>query len=318
MEQVRRYCDYLADYSKVLHHEPDPLAGAAYLHNAGSTVETVLGAYPQDVRGRLFSGASRDRFLDFLRSRLDPGVMGAPFADRLLHSGVAPSRQLLTVVADELAHREQFVLLDEQRVAVDVVLAAVEQAGRSDHKTVVVISGGPGTGKSVIALSMMGELAARGRTVVHATGSRAFTQTLRKVSGERQQRAGTLFKYFNSFMDAERNGLDVLILDEAHRIRETSVNRYTRSALRTGTPQVDELLAAARVPVFLLDEHQVVRPGEMGTVEEIRAHAHDQGLQVHNITLDAQFRCGGSDRYVRWVIDLLGLGTRGAVALDSR
>ncbi len=144
VEQVRRYCDYLADYSKVLHHERDPLAGAAYLHNAGSTVETVLGGYPQDVRGRLFSGASRDRFLNFLRSRLDPGVMGAPFADRLLHSGVAPSRQLLTVVADELAHREQFVLLDEQRVAVDVVLAAVEQAGRSDHKTVVVISGGPG------------------------------------------------------------------------------------------------------------------------------------------------------------------------------
>jgi len=42
-----------------------------------------------------------------------------------------------------------------------------------------------------------------------------------------------MFKYFNQFMAAERNGLDVLILDEAHRIRATSVDRYTKAALRT-------------------------------------------------------------------------------------
>ena len=146
----------------------------------------------------------------------------------------------------------------------------------------------------------MGELAAQGRTVVHATGSRSFTQTLRDVSGYRKARAGTVFKYFNSFMDAERNGLDVLILDGAHRIRATSESRYTRAALRTGRPQVDELLATARVPAFLLDEHQVVRPGEMGTAEEIAQHALAAGLKVHQVSLDAQFRCGGSEAYGIW------------------
>lgn len=74
-------------------------------------------------------------------------------------------------------------------------------------------------------------------------------------------------------MEADRNGLEVLIADEAHRIRETSANRWTSARLRTNRPQVDELIAAARVPVFLLDEHQVVRPGEMGTVGEVEAHA---------------------------------------------
>ncbi len=305
--QVQRYCDYMVDFTTVLHEEADPIAGVAYLHNAGGDVEQNLGGYPQTQRGRLFTSARRGKFIEFLRSRLDPDVPGAPYADLLLGSASAPSRQLLSVAAEELANREQFVLLDEQAIAFDLVLHAVEQARSSDRKTVVIISGGPGSGKSVIALSLMGTLAASGRTVVHATGSRAFTQTLREVSGHRKGRAGTLFKYFNSFMDAERNGLDVLILDEAHRIRATSENRYTRAASRTGRPQVEELLATARVPVFLLDQHQVVRPGEMGTVEDIRAHASTAGLEVREVSLDAQFRCGGSEAYVTWVQRLLGI-----------
>ena len=112
-------------------------------------------------------------------------------------------------------------------------------------------------------------------------------------------------------MDADRNGLEVLIADEAHRIRETSANRWTSARLRTGRPQIDELIAAARVPVFLLDEHQVVRPGEMGTVEDIEAHAKRAGLAVHKIPLDAHFRCGGSEEYLQWVVRLLGLAPGG-------
>jgi hypothetical protein len=116
-----------------------------------------------------------------------------------------------------------------------------------------------------------------------------------------------MFKYFNQFMDAERNGLDVLILDEAHRIRETSVNRYTRAEYRTERPQLDELIAAARVPVFLLDDHQVVRPGERGSVQDITSFAESLGLDVHEIKLEEQYRCGGSLAYVAWVEQLLGL-----------
>jgi Mrp family chromosome partitioning ATPase len=117
------------------------------------------------------------------------------------------------VAAAEIQEREQFVLLDEQRVAYNLVLHAVEKARSSDTKQVVIVSGGPGTGKSVIALSLLGELARQGRTVLHATGSRSFTQTLRKVAGHRSSRTKAIFKYFNSFIEAEKNGLDVLILD---------------------------------------------------------------------------------------------------------
>ena len=198
---------------------------------------------------------------------------GAPYADDFLSSRAAPSRQLLAVAAAEIRDREQFVLLDQQRLAYNLVLHATEAARAGDSKTAIIVSGGPGSGKSVIALSLLGELARQGRTVLHATGSRSFTQTLRQVTGRGSPRTRNLFKYFNQFVDADRNGLEVLILDEAHRIRETSMSRYTPRQLRTDRRQVDELIAAARVPVFLLDEHQVVRPGELGTVSEIEAHA---------------------------------------------
>lgn len=311
--QVRSYGEYLLDFTAVLHGTTDVLAGAAYLHNATSVGRVgELYNYPQDELGRLFTGENRGDFLDFLRSRLAPDD-GCYYADRLLKSAIAPSKQLMAVAAEEIRRREQFVLLDEQRVAFDLVLHEVEKARTADQKSVVVVSGGPGSGKSVIALSLLGELNRRGRSAIHATGSRSFTQTLRRVAGRGSRQVQSLFKYFNSFMDAEKNGLDVLIADEAHRLRETSANRWTPAAQRSGKAQVDELIDAARVPVFLLDQNQVVRPGELGTVEDIEKAARQRGLDVHHIDLSAQFRCGGSEAYIDWVERLLGLRPGGPI-----
>ncbi len=309
--QVRGYVEYMHDFLGALHATDDVLTGAAYLHNATDDRVGALRSYPQDELGRFFTAQDRGDFLQYLRSRLSP-ANASIYADRLLQSSVSPSRQLLAVAAEELRTREQFVLLDEQRVAFDLVLHEVEKARRGNFKSVVIVSGGPGTGKSVIALSLLGELGRRGVRVVHATGSRSFTQTLRKVTGDRAPRTRALFRYFNQFMAAEPNGLDVLIADEAHRIRETSVDRYTPRALR-GAPrrQVDELIDAARVPVFLLDQNQVVRPGEMGTIEDIEKHARERGLEVHQVDLATQYRSGGSAEYVEWVETLLGLAPGG-------
>lgn len=314
--QVRGYGEYLLDFTSVLHGTTDVLAGAAYLHNATTSRVGSLLDYPQDELGRLFTAQNRGEWLDFLRSRLAP-VDGSVFADRLLHSAIAPSKQLMAVAAEEVRRREQFVLLDEQRVAFDLVMHEVEKSRTGDHKSVVIVSGGPGSGKSVIALSLLGELNRRGRSAIHATGSRSFTQTLRRVAGAGSRQVQSLFKYFNSFMDADKNGLDVLIADEAHRLRETSANRWTKAEHRSGKAQVDELIDAARVPVFLLDENQVVRPGELGTVEDIAAAARKRGLTVHHVDLSAQYRCGGSEAYIDWVERLLGLRPGGPVPWEG-
>lgn len=313
LDQVSGYRDYMLDFLPGLDGLQDNVVGVAYLHNATEASVFDLRDRPESRHVRMFTGERKGDLLAFLRTRLDPTVSGVESADQLLGMKAGPSRQLLTVAAAEIRDREQFVLLDEQKVAFDIVLHEVDRARASDSKTVVIVTGGPGSGKSVIALSLLGELARQGRTVLHATGSRSFTTTLRNVAGMGSSRVKSMFKYFNSFMDAEKNGLDVLILDEAHRIRETSENRYTKAQFRKGRPQVDELIAAARVPVFLLDEHQVVRPGELGTVDEIEAYATSLDLKVHRISLDHQFRCGGSEAYVRWVQRLLGLEPGGPI-----
>jgi uncharacterized protein len=311
VEQVRGYCEYLRDFLPALEADRDAMAGVAYLHNATEMGVASLRAAGESSDGRLFTGERRAEFLEFLRSRLAQGVSGVPYADAFLSARAAPSRQLLAVAADEIRNREQFVLLDQQRLAYRMVLHETAAARAADSKAVVIVTGGPGTGKSVIALSLLGELARQGRTVLHATGSRSFTQTLRKVAGRGSPRTKNLFKYFNQFVDADRNGLEVLILDEAHRIRETSANRFTPARHRTDRRQIDELIAAARVPVFLLDEHQVVRPGELGTVEDIERHASQLHLAVRKIDLSAHFRCGGSEAYMDWVRKLLGLEAGG-------
>ncbi|MGW5211117.1 DNA/RNA helicase domain-containing protein [Streptomyces sp. NPDC004051] len=316
IEQVRRYCEYLVNFNGAVAEHPGRVSGVAFLHNATEFGVSGLRAVELDERGQLFTGERRGEFIDHLRTRLSGRHPGARAADELQAGRTVPSKQLMSVAAQEVREREQFVLLDEQQVAYRMVLNAVRRAKQSDHKEVVVITGGPGTGKSVIALSLLGELYRQGVPALHATGSQSFTKTMRKVAGTRKREVQELFKYFNSFMTTEKNTLDVLICDEAHRIRETSANRYTPAAHRTGKRQIEELIDVARVPVFLLDEHQVVRPGEMGTVQEIKAAAAAKGLECRVVPLESQFRCGGSDAYLRWVVRLLGLEPGGAVVWE--
>jgi uncharacterized protein len=311
--QVQDYCRYISDFVASLGGSETAVRGVAYLHNAVDLDVEDLFELSLTERTRLFTKSRRAAFLDYLRGQFAPEP-GAGAADRLLSSAIRPSKQLMKLAASEIKDREQFVLLDEQRLAYEIVLHAVAKARRSDAKEVVVITGGPGSGKSVIALSLLGELSRQEYSTLHATGSRSFTQTMRRVAGRGSPGVKDLFKYFNSFMDAQRNDIEVLICDEAHRIRETSANRYTKAVHRTGRSQIDELIAAARVPVFLLDEHQVVKPGEVGTVEAIKSYASTLGFRVRHVQLNDQFRCGGSRRYEQWVLRLLGLEADGPEA----
>lgn len=311
--QVDDYVSYLRGYKPALESSSSHVTGVAYLHNADAGGVSTLR---HTNAGALFTQSDRAEWLGFLTSQLAPGS-GADSADLLLNSATTTSKQLMAMAATEIQQREQFVLLDEQRVAYRLVMNAVAKAHSGDAKSVIVVTGGPGSGKSVIALSLLGELYRQGRTAIHATGSRAFTETLKKVAGHRKREVQHLFKYFNSFIGEQPNSFDVLIADEAHRIRETSNSRYTPASKRTNKQQVDELIDIARVPVFLLDEHQVVRPGEIGTLADIESAASARGLQVQVVELDAQFRSGGSRAYEHWVLRLLGLEAGGPVAWEG-
>lgn len=124
--------------------------------------------------------------------------------------------------------------------------------------------------------------------------------------GEFQDR----FAFFSSFITPPQPPLDLLICDEAHRLRARSTSRYLPEEQWGKQPQVDDLLDAARVTVFLLDGSQVVRPNEVGTADLIRKAAENRHITPRTYELHKQFRCGGSDRYRDWVHDLLGISDR--------
>lgn len=277
----------------------------ANMHNASQeelrkiSIAHRRGVQPEPMYTRMYGKDQRDLFMSELRAVLST-EKSALHARELLSATVRSTEPLMTTVARGLDQRTVFPLLDEQREAYDYVRAQVERARTEQHKEVIVIQGGPGTGKSVIALELMRAFNAQGVDAIHATGSKSFTRTLRKHITEGWGISSHQFSYFNNFSEAAGNHINVIIADEAHRLR-------SRSAKNSKKAQVVELIEATRVPVFLLDEHQNVRPHEVGSVERIRDAVASLGLKFHKIDLRHQFRCGGSQEYIDWVDGLLGL-----------
>jgi uncharacterized protein len=164
----------------------------------------------------------------YLKERLSEGN-GLEVFGKFLTSPIRPSKMLLEHTSEMINKLQIFNLIDDQIAAYNSIMHKAKQLSKTSRKSIVIVKGGPGTGKSVIALEVMGELMRKGKIVFHATGSSALTNTLRKIVGVRAQK---LFKFFNSFTKAEPNSIDVLICDEAHRVRKTSSSRFPALTLR--------------------------------------------------------------------------------------
>jgi DUF2075 family protein len=306
--QVGQYRSYLADTHTAFYETESPveLGACAYLHNYqfGETDELLAPKFEQQLkRSPIFTANQVDELSAYLSDAVSAGN-GLAVLNRVEQSEYRPSRKLMTHVGDVIKGNSVYVLLDEQLVVFDNVLAAARAGYHDSKKRVLLIKGGPGTGKSVIALNLMADLLLNGYNAHYATGSKAFTETLRKIIGPR---GSIQFKYFNSYMSAQENEVDVLICDESHRIRKTSNNRFTRKDQQSKLPQIEELMKVAKVGVYFIDDDQVVRPDEIGSTAVIKEQAQSQGCEVLEFELEAQFRCSGSDAFVNWVNNTLGI-----------
>jgi DUF2075 family protein len=306
--QVGGYQQWLLD-NHVVFYETDAVAltAVSYLHNLqfDPTGELWADRHSEALhKNPLYTGDQSIELAEFLNHHLSAGE-GLPVMARVLESKYRPSRKLLDHTAAMIKAQSDFVLLDEQRVAFESVLAEARAGFHEAKKSVVLIQGGPGTGKSIIALHLVGELSKRGYNAMHATGSKAFTENMRRVVGSRAGQSQ--FRYFNQFGNAAPNDVDVLICDEAHRLRSTSASRFTPKAKRTDLPQVDELITAAKTSVFFIDDLQGVRPNEVGDTQLILEAAERNGADVSTFELETQFRLAGSKAFLSWVDHTLGL-----------
>lgn len=314
--QVSYYRQYLQDTHTAFYDGKNPVAlhSCAYLHNYNPEKDDVLFALKFKSIMELapvFTADDFDPICEYLGTRLERG-QGMEVLQRVEESKYRPSKKLMEHVAGVIDGRAEYVLLDEQRVVYDKIMGIVQHGFHKRQKYVIIVRGGPGTGKSVIAINLMSELLRKGYNAHYATGSRAFTETLRDVIG---RRGSVQFKYFNSYAAALPDEVDVLICDESHRIRETSNTRFQK---KSDQPQITELMRAARVGVFFIDDDQVVRPGEIGSTDYIVKAGNDLKTNIEEFTLDIQFRCAGSQGFIAWIENTLGIHRTANVLWNTR
>ena len=306
--QVGQYKMFLQDGHSAFYEGDSPVSlfACSYLHNYSFVSDDVLLS-PKFAslieEFPLFSADDVDPLKDYLSTKLNRGL-GIDVLRRIEEGQYRPSKKLMDHVGNMIKGNPEYILLDEQLVVYDKVMACAKTGFHDKQKRLIIIKGGPGTGKSVIAINLMADLLLKDYNAHYATGSRAFTMTLRKIIGSR---GSIQFKYFNSYIHAERDAVDVLICDESHRLRKTSQSRYTPKVDRSATPQIQELINSSKVSVFFIDEDQVVRPGEIGSVDYIKQNAAANDCSIYEYELEAQFRCSGSDAFVNWVNNTLGI-----------
>ena len=305
--QVQGYHNYMKDFITLFEEDPSVnLSSCVYCHNYPKSGVLLSTRYAEILKDfPVFTKEDFKNISHYLKIRLKAGS-GLELFNRFRNADIKPSKKLVSHAREMINGQKAFHLLDDQITANNAIIDRAKKCVKARGKSVIVIQGGPGTGKSVIALNAIAELLNKGLTVYHATGSKSFTTTLRRIVG---RRADKLFRYFNSFKEKKykKNAIDVLICDEAHRIRKTSNDRYTKKEYRSEIPQIDELIRSAKVSIFFIDDFQVVKPEEIGSSKLIKKTALKFDAEIYDFELRTQFRCSGSDGYLNWVDNTLGI-----------
>lgn len=331
--QVRDYVETLRHFHSAFTGPDETIAlgGAAYLHALPMKADraklrdaTVFGHLPVDFP--VFYEHEMRLFCRWMADRLVPGP-GKIAADRIRSGHLLPSPKLLDLVVRCIRENKGWQLLDDQKTAYWAIRQAAQVARDTGHKRVIIVRGGPGTGKSVLALQLLADAAVQHWAVVHATGSKAFQTVLqaqteafaldmmKQIHGVKTKKALPVGSLFTTFAEVARLGsrepdrLDLTVCDEAHRLWQHRRQKFPNGTVRwlSDSEMADEVIAASKVTAFFLDDDQSVRAGEIGRAGHIIERAKALGVPWEEYSLDAQFRCAGSTSYVRWVDGLLGM-----------
>ncbi|MDR7079747.1 DUF2075 family protein [Neobacillus niacini] len=307
--QASSYKRYLQNFNESLYSDSSAiqLHSCAYLHNY---IMASIGEPLLDKRYRNYLQESPlyfqfgDRELAKNIRKLVSNGNGREIAETIENGKIRPSKKLVETVGSLLKGNEEFVLLDEQKVAYEKVVSKYNQfKTQTDQKHVIIIKGGPGTGKSVIGLNLMSYMLNSNAIVEYITPNQAFREVLRKkligTSGHVEVR--DLFKGSASYVQAPENYFDVLICDEAHRLKEQG---HMKKKIE-GENQVTQIIRSARISVFFVDDFQKISKKDIGSVKEVEKEAARFGADIHTIELESQYRCSGSGNYISWLESIL-------------
>jgi DUF2075 family protein len=301
--QAWSYKTQLEQYNEYVYENEVDVTACAYLHNCKDATVISNSRYENALRlAPVYLHGQADLLREEICERIKTGS-GTDLLERIDSAIIRPSKQLADAVGAMLEGQEEFVLLDEQKTVFERIMNAARDTQVGD-KHVIIVKGGPGTGKSVISINALSKLTGERMNAKYITANAAprtvFEAKLKGlVKGDAIKH---LFGGSGSFTETKSDSMDVLIVDEAHRLRLKS-----GMFKNLGEDQAKEIINTARTSVFFIDEAQKVTWSDVGEISRIKALAAKAGADVQILELTSQFRCSGSDDYMAWLDDALGV-----------
>lgn len=301
--QAYSYKKYLIDMNSAIYEGQIKVVSCAYLHNyEKKKPEPLLSPQYQEIvkDTPVFFSSDAQKLEDFIKKYVGKGK-GMPILYEIENGRIRPSKKLVSCVAEMFEGNPAYTLLDEQKVAYERI---VDIARNASEKTAIIIYGGPGTGKSVVAMNAFITLLKDDLNIRFVAPNSSFKESIiynltSRSAKYNRRRAEQLFSGSGSFYQATNNEFDVLICDEAHRLKKKGAYQYH------GLSQVEDIVRAARVSVFFIDDKQSIRPDDEGSEQRIQEVCKEYGVKLTSVELKAQFRCSGAEGYMNWVDNTL-------------
>jgi uncharacterized protein len=301
--QAWSYAQFIKDFNEFVESHDVRLHPCAYLHNC-HVADEIRGEFYREhlQRAPVFIANEATQLRAFIERHVK-SVDRGELLYKMDKGKIRPSKALTDHLSSLLSGNQEFTLIDEQKMVFEAGLHLASLAS-SKQKKVLIVQGGPGTGKSVVAINLLVELSRRGKIVQYATKNAAPREVFKsRLAGtQKKTRIDSLFKNTGFYYESAKGECDVIVVDEAHRLTEKS-----GMFKNLGENQVKELIHASNLSIFFLDESQRVTLNDIGSVEEIVKWAEHFDAEVSEFELPSQFRCNGEDGYIAWLDEILQL-----------
>lgn len=313
--QVMTYANLIRDYNSNVEDKKINIRPCAFLHNYYfSKNDTLLKEQYQEYikEAPLFAHSDVLKLREFIKKYIEIGDDKEVLYE-IDNGKIRPSKMLQDTLASMLNGNQEFYMIDSQNIVYQYALRTAVDTINLNTKNVMIVKGGPGTGKSVLAINLLVALNKKGMTCFYVTKNSAprlvYSNKLRGTFTKKY--IDHLFQSSGKFIEEKSNALDCLVVDEAHRLTEKS------DFFGHGENQVKEIINASRFSVFFLDENQRVTLKDIGSEELIRKYAKELDANVTTYELDSQFRCNGSDGYVAWLDNILEIRETANLDIDG-
>lgn len=302
--QAWSYSMLIKDYNEAVQGESILLSPCSYLHNYRRTQKDPLDEAQYEIylqEAPAFTRGEVHKLRDFIKKSIHTGDE-KELLYQIENGKIKPSKSLQDSLAAMLKGNQEFIMIDEQKIVYEEIKTLSARCQTDHRKRVVIVKGGPGTGKSVVAINLLAELTAGDQFCQYVSKNSAPRNVYqKKLKGEiRKSSVDNMFKGSGIYMEAPENGVDTILVDEAHRLSEKS-----GMFQNLGENQIKEIMQSAFCSVFFLDENQRVTIKDIGSIETIEYWAEKLGAEIYFQELTSQFRCNGSDGYLSWVENVL-------------